>query len=221
MVNLMADMEIAEAYVNTQSSVNSSDREIIGRRVMMTHGVSEETLDTTLAWYGRNMDEYYELFDKVDKEIAKRQKQYTELPDKTQKGTDNLWGYGEHIVISPLSGYESFNFNIIHPEIEKGEIVKLSFYLPNSENLKGTLGVEYNDGFGETVSSNFSKNKSTMELYTDSTKTVSRIFGTMALKEKNKLPLYIDSISITGEPIDTLNYRNKRRNQKNFGPFEP
>ena len=220
MVALMADMEIAEAYVNTQGNISNSQREDIGRRVLMAHGVSEETLDTTLAWYGRNIDKYSELFEKVDKEILKRQKEYTSQLNGNQKGTDNLWAYNEHLVISPLSGSESFNFNILHPELEKGEIVKLSLYLPNSASIKGTLGVEYSDGFGETVISNFSKNKDVMELHTDSSKTVTRIFGTMSLKENTKLPLYIDSISITGEPIDTLVYRNKRRNQKHFGPLD-
>ena len=217
MVKLMADMEIAEAYANTQTSISPHDREEMGKRVLEAHGVSEETLDTTLAWYGRNMDDYSELFEKVDKEISKRRKKYTEIPDQDSKETDNLWIYGEHLVVSPLSGQDAFSFNIPYPALEKGDRVKLSLYLPNSSNLKNTLGVEYTDGSGEATLSNSTRNNVSLELHTDSSKTVSRIFGMLHLKDTKNLPLYIDSISIKGEPIDTTEYRSKRKLQKKFG----
>lgn len=217
MVKLMVDMELAEAYVNTQNNLSYNDREEIGKRVLEAHGVSEESLDTTLAWYGRNMDEYSTLFDKVDKEIAKRRKKYTEIPGLELKVSDNLWIFGDHSVISPLGGNDALIFSLHHPVIEKGEVVKMSFYLPNPTNLKNTLGVEYTDGTGEATVSNSSRNKVNLELHTDSSKVVSRIFGTMQLKDLKGLPLYIDSISLKGEPIDTLEYRAKRRTQKNFG----
>ena len=219
MVDLMVDMEIAEAYVNTQNNLTYHDREDIGKRVLEAHGVSEETLDTTLAWYGRNMDEYSELFEKVDKEINRRRKKYTEIPGQKLKETDNIWTFGDHVVISPLSGQDAFTFSIPRPALEKGNLVKLSLYLPNSTNLKGTLGVEYTDGSGESTMTNFTRNSVKMEIQTDSSKTVSRLFGIMHLKDTKNLPLYIDSISIKGEPLDTTEYKSKRRMQKGFGAF--
>lgn len=219
MVNLIVDMELTEAYLNTQGSVTSKDREEMGKRILADHGIAEETLDTTLAWYGRNMDNYVELFEKVDKEINRRRKKYMEIEGENLKVSDDLWKFGEHLVISPLSGQDAFSFSIPYPEIEKGEVIKLSFFLPNSTNLKNTLGVEYQDGFGEALVNNSSKNKVEMDLQTDSSKVVSRIFGTIHVKETKSLPLFIDSISIKGEQIDTLNYRSKRRSQKSFGPF--
>ena len=218
MVSLMVDMELAEAYVNTQNNLKYHDREEIGKRVLETHRVSEETLDTTLAWYGRNMDDYSRLFDKVDKELEKRRDKYTELPESKLK-TDDLWPYDSHFIISPLSGFDSFSFSITNPEMDKGEIIKLSFFMPNKTSLKGTLGVEYSDGFGEGTVSTFSKNKVEIELHTDTSKVVSRIFGTMHVNDIKSLPLYLDSISLKGEPYDTLHYRSKRRLQKTFNPF--
>ena len=219
MVNLMADMEITESYINSQGSLSAKEREEMGKRILAAHGVSEEALDTTLAWYGRNMDEYSELFEKVDKEIMKRRKKFTEIENQNLKVSDDLWTFGEHLTISPLSGSDAFSFSILHPEIEKGDIIKLSFFLPNSTNLKNTIGVEYQDGYGEALVNNSSKNKVEIDLQTDSSKVVSRIFATIHVKDLKALPLYLDSISIKGEPIDTLNYRSKRRSQKNFGPF--
>lgn len=217
MVNLMVDMELAEGYINTQNNLTSHDREDIGKRVLESHGVSEETLDTTLAWYGRNMDSYSELFEKVDKEIEKRRKKYIEIDRVEVRETGNLWPYGDHMVLSPLSGRDALTFSILYPEIEKGEVLNFSLFLPNSSSVKTTLGVEYTSGGGEAIVTNSSRNKIEVELQTDSSRMVSRIFGTMHLKDTKSLPLYIDSISIKGTPIDTLNYRNKRRSQKSFG----
>lgn len=216
MVDLLVDMELAEAYVNTQA-FSSQDKEGIGKQVLEAHGVSEETLDTTLAWYGRNMDEYTELFTKVDAEIEKRKEKYVDHME-VNKESDNLWPYSSHMLISPLSGYEAFVFSLTNPDIEKGEKIKLSFSLPNPTGMKGTLGVEYTDGYGESVVTSFTnKRKVEIELQTDSSKQISRLFGVMNLKDKNAVPLYIDSISINKESLDSLTYRSKKRTQKSFG----
>lgn len=216
----MVDMELAEAYTNIQVSKTSSERVEFGRQVLDAHGVSEETLDTTLAWYGRNMDSYTELFAKVDKEIERRREKYTKTDGETKKESDNLWPYVTHAVISPLSGSDALSFSLPNPEMEKGEILTFSLFLPNNANLKGTFGVEYSDGSGEANVMNYnSKNKVEIVLQTDTSRKVSRIFGSMQLKNKDANPIYLDSIMIKGEPFDSLTYRSKRRNQKTFGAF--
>ena len=217
MVNLLVDMEIAEAYVNTQMSASSDEKIKIGKQVLALHGVTEESLDTTLAWYGRNMDEYSELFEKVDKEIEKRREKYTDVPGQKPRASDNLWPYSEHLIISPLSGQEVYTFTLMSPETNKGDIIKMSFSLPNNTTLKGTLGVEYNDGYGEANIVNYSSKKNVeFALQTDSSKKVSKIFGILDVKDI-KNPVYLDSIKIETEPIDSLSYRSKRRTQKSFG----
>lgn len=218
MVGFLVDMELTEAYVNTQVSISNKERLEMGKRVMQAHGVTEEQLDTTLAWYGRNMDEYSKLYDKVDAELLKRQKKYTEIPNQEHKEPDNLWPYTTHLLMSPLSGEETFVFSLPNIEAEKGTKFQFSFQLPNTTGLKGTLGVEYKDGGGESFSSNFSSKKHIdLELHSDTSKLISRIFGILELKEDAVLPLYIDSISLRALPFDSLEYRNKRRNQKSFG----
>lgn len=217
MVNLMVDMELAEAYQNTQGTISSQDRVEMGRRVLAAHSVSEETLDTTLAWYGRNMDDYSRLFDKVDKEILKRKQKYTEIPGMKELHADNLWPYSEHLVISPLSGYEYFSFILPNTHVKKGEILELSFHLPNSTSLKGILGVEYTDQSGESVvSNNSSRNRQTFTLQTDTAREVANIYGTIYFKDRKDFPVYIDSIFLQTLPIDSLTYRSKKRSQKGY-----
>ena len=222
MVKLMVDMELAEAYYNTQSYSSNSERLEIGKKVLEAHNVSEESLDTTLAWYGRNMDKYTDLFEKVDKEILKRRQHYTEIPGEKHKEPDNLWPYSTHLILSELSGQEALVFSLPNMEVEKGSILDFSFYLPNVTNMRGTLGVEYKDGYGDvTILNNSSKNKVNLTLQTDTAREVDRIFGVMNVKDFKALPLYIDSISLKIEPIDSTEYRSKQRQQKKFGIIRP
>lgn len=217
MVKLMVDMEIAESYASQQSSSNDYRIEL-GRQVLAKHGVSEETLDTTLAWYGRNMDEYSALFEKIDKEILKRKKKYSDNPVETQSSLANLWPYSTHQIISPLANSEVMNFSISNPNIPKGNIVELSFLMANGSNVKGTIGVEYTDGTGEAVVNNNSgKNKFLIDIQSDTAKTVSRLYGFVQFKEKDRHPIFIDSLAITLLPIDSATYSQKKRNQKQYG----
>lgn len=221
MVSLLADMEIAEAYSNIQAT-SSKERNELGRRVMKAHGVSEEQLDTTLAWYGRNLDEYSALFEKVDKEILNKKGKYSDTPIGIVQLSDNLWPYNTHQIISPLSGYDSFIFSLEDPDIGKGDIVNLSFSIPVQTGIKGVLGVDYEGGGGDIFTSTINnKRKIELSLQTDSSRKVSRLFGVMSPRDPNMLPLYIDSVSITTEMFDTLTYRSKRHSLKSFGIIRP
>lgn len=218
MVQLMADMEIAEAYTTQQSSLTSEKRIELGRQILELHGVSEETLDTTLAWYGRNIDDYSKLFEKVDKEINSRKEKYVEKPVEALTDLANLWPYSSHLEISPLSGSESLVFSFSDPEINKGEIVNLNFAMSRLVSGKGILGVEYSDGSGESTISNFNNKKSfKIDMQSDTAKSISRLYGIMMFKELEKNSLYLDSINISLLPVDTVNYKQKRRSQKSYG----
>lgn len=215
MVNLMVDMQLAEAYTNSHYQ-SGTDREEIGKRVLQQHGVSQETLDTTLAWYGRNLDEYTGLFEKVDKKIGERRDRLMQVPGMEDSGAgEDLWIYQPHLMISELSGDNGFKFDFPVSQIEKGRKLQLSFYLPNALNLKSTFGVKYSEGGGEVLVSNFtSKNEIEIELQTDTAKSVSGIFGWVNFKDNFKYPVLIDSISIVTLPIDSAKYMANRRSQK-------
>lgn len=217
MVDLLVDMELAEAYANTQASSSTKNRVEFGKRVLEAHGVSEETLDTTLAWYGRNIDDYTALFEKVDKEINRRREKYIENHEEALLLVDNLWPYAEHLIVSPLSGENIMSFSLPYPEIEKGQLLEFSFYLPNTANLKTSFGAQYQEGGGEAISSTFnSKRNIKLVLQTDTGRTVSRLYGMVEIKDMKQEPLYLDSISIKAEPIDSTGYKTKRRTQKSF-----
>lgn len=220
MVQLMADMQLAEAYADAEyRGAESFDRrEELAKSVLARHGVSEEELDSTLSWYGRNLDTYSELFEKVDKELAGRKEKLLKTEGKGEKvAGDNLWPYSQNGLLSNLGNSDAFVFSISDPELQKGDIIEWDMHISKAAYLTGVLGVDYNDGEGEAVSSVFSGRLSLdLRLQTDTGKTVRRIYGTMRLKDRENMPLFADSISLQRLPFDSVEFA-KYRNQKRYG----
>lgn len=218
MVDLMVDMQLAEAYSSLGASGRSAGKVELGKQVLKAHGVDEATLDSTLAWYGRNLDEYSELFEKVDKELLKRKKRYTQDKGSKPVENENLWPYAQHLVLSDFSGSPALSFSFPAQDIKKGDVLELSFALSNPVAFNTTFGVEYSDGHGEGLVSNFNnKNTVRISLFTDTLRKVSRVYGSLQVKDNKYLPLYIDSLKLELQPFDSINYRSGRRNQKTFG----
>lgn len=221
LVRLMADMELAEAYANmsNQSSQGKDYRYELGKSVLAAHGVSREQLDTTLAWYGRNLDDYSELYAKVDKEILNRKKKLMNLSDEEmemQEG-DILWKYGKNGLLSSLGYSDSWIFSVDDPELQKGDRLQWSMHIDAPVQMNGVLGVEYEDGSSEASSNVFiGRDRLEITFQTDTAKTVKRIYGTMRLKDEKQMPLFADSIAVVRLPYDSVEFRFSR-NAKRYG----
>lgn len=221
MVRLMADMELAEAYSNMSSQGHQDHdyRYELGRSVLATHGVTQEQLDTTLAWYGRNLDDYSELFEKVDKEILKRKKKLMNLSDEEMEmaESDILWKFGKNGLLSSLGNTDSWIFSADEPELQKGDRLQWSMHIDEPVQINGVLGVEYEDGSSEASSNVFiGRNRLELSLQTDTGKVVRRVYGTIRLKDDTHKPLFADSISVVRLPYDSMEYRMSR-NVKHYG----
>ena len=221
MVSLMVDMQIADAYYEMTahggSSYNSNKNDF-GKSVLIKHGVTQEEVDSTLKWYGRNLDEYAALFAKVDKELQK-QKEIIEKENQLitdENDLDNLWPYSKNGILLPTSTTQGWIFDLNGNDVGKGDRLLFSMHFSIPQSVKSVLGVEYNDGSGDAIT-NLGTNRPKVELtlQTDTGKQVSRIYGSIILNEKVKQPLLTDSIILTKLPIDSLEYK-KIRNQKKY-----
>lgn len=220
MVSLMIDLQLAESYTDMEYSGIDlpTYRRQLAESVLMAHNVSREELDSTLSWYGRNLDEYSKLYEKVDKGMAEKKERLLAADgDAPAVQGDFLWPYTENGVISKLGNSDGWILSVPAPELEKGDMLEWSMHLKVPENLVGILGVEYDDGSGEAVSSNFIGRKSVeLKLQTDTGKHVARIYGTMRLKEPITADVFADSIRMVRFPFDSLEYR-QYRNQRRYG----
>lgn len=220
MVTLMADMQLAETYSNMEyvGSESGEKREQLGKAILAKNGVTQEELDSTLAWYGHNLDDYTKLFEKVNKEIAKRKKEVLKLDKDEEADQGNmLWPYRKNGTLSPLGNSDSWVVSIDDPELQKGDMLLWKMHLNKPAPAVGVLGVEYDDGTSEAVTSQIAGRPNVeIKMQPDTGKNVTRIYGTLRIKEAHQLPLFADSISLVKLPFDSVEY-HRYRSQRKYG----
>lgn len=103
MAPVIADLELVEAYMQTQRSTGDDDRRAATvDRIISDHGLTRAEFDTTMAWYGRNIDNYYELCSMVEKELARRRQKVSGGKSMEMESSD-LWPYSRQSLLSRLS----------------------------------------------------------------------------------------------------------------------
>lgn len=214
MVSLMADIQVAEAYEQSgrvRDMGTGNDRELMGRGVLMEHGVSIEQMDSTLAWYGRNMDEYAKLYKKVDDELRRRQEKFASAAGELENSgpSADLWPYGRHLVLTDRSLTEGIVAIIPPSEIEPGDKLtwKMRTMGASSHNL--TLGVDYEDGttsIVKTFANNSFDKWIDVSLQTDTLLTVSGVFAIMNADSRSGR-VYVDSIQLIHQPLNREEYQ--------------
>lgn len=223
MVSLIVDMQLADGYCNaTYNGSHSSDnRSVMGERVLAAHGVTIEQLDSSLSWYGRNMDTYTELYEQVDKKMLERRKKLMKgtADDVEMSEGNNLWPYGKHGMISDLGVNDGYVFSVTSDELIKGDAIDWKMNISPSVPAQGVLGVEYTDGEVNYVSRTFqSQSKIEMHIQTDTALVVKRVFGTLRIGDSSRLPVMTDSISLVRTPLDSMQYYKVNSQRKYSGP---
>lgn len=208
MVQIVADLELAEAYLQSNPQRSDADRAAMVQYVVDKHGVSRAQFDSTMSWYGRNMDQYYELFAKVDRELSSRRRK-AEGSSSVEHTTSDLWPYSRMALISPLSPSNSMEFSIPTADVEKGQRIELNMRFRSAAGGSSLLGVEYEDGSVSFLNRALTSGRRIqMKIQTDSAKLVKRVFGNILLSSDRDLPLWIDSIYMRALPFDSMEYYN-------------
>lgn len=212
MAAVVADMELAEAYVQTQpGEQNPAEyRAELTAGILKRHGVSREEFDSTMNWYGRNIDEYYKLDEEVNRELAKRQKDLARKGGgvvEQQTTIDDIWPYKRTAVIWERSGSNILDFSLLLSDISKGSSMTWSMKLRQPVESTMMLGVEYADGGVSFVNRNMSGQKRLeTTLQTDTGRVACRVFGFFSVKDAKDMPVFMDSIILMPRPIDSTQY---------------
>lgn len=198
MADVMTDMKLAESYANTYGgSPSDSIPQRLAQSVLDAHGVSRADFDSTLSWYGRNFDDYVALYDKMEKRLAQKQKDYVPESSAGKEDGNDLWPYMHRVLVSPKGNSDGFTFSISVPDIVPGEALKWMMRLNSDAEGKMLIGVDYADGKSDYVVQQIAGNRKTeMTIVTDTALAVKRIFGNFRVRPRGN-PLWIDSISLT------------------------
>lgn len=215
MVAVMTDLQIAEAYERSGDAngyLQGKSREMLGRGILMQHGVTTEEMDSTLAWYGRNMDEYPKLYKKIDAELNRRQLKYARAAGESdiEGSSADLWPYSRHYVIDDRSLTDGIVATIPVNDLNPGEKLTWKMTVEGATAKDITVGVDYTDGSAEVYKqTNRSFDKWVeVSLQTDTLREVSSIF-TLARFESTNPRVFVDSVQLLHIQI------NKEDNHKN------
>lgn len=216
MASVVADMTLAEASLSSMTNGNQSDREALKEYVLEMHGLTQEEYDSTMMWYARNQDDYYEFCDKVVKEL-RRKRAKVKGASLTDAVVNDLWPYARMAVISPLGAKNGFDFSVPTVDVKSGERVRLKLRFNYSADGKALFGVEYDNGSQDYITSTIKANRIEMTVQTDTARTVKRIFGNLALSDGTTRTLWMDSISLSSMPFDSTEYyrMNSQRQYRN------
>lgn len=209
MVDLLTDMALAEAYSSSSGS-RSEGREALLEAVLKKHGVTQAQLDSTLEYYGRNIDEYDKIYEKVEKNL---QAKNSTQGEEQAKEVNDIWPYGKFAAFLPGQMSDGITFSFPSSEIDKGSRLEWGMRLTQTEGTEMMLGVEYDDGTLSMYKNNPRGNSVKVGLQTDTAKTVKRLFGVMTARNGMR-PFWADSIRLLKEPFDSMVYSKVRTQNK-------
>lgn len=219
MISLIVDLELAETYVSlyNEDGYEEQFRSAALEGVLKKHHLSKADFDSTMTWYGHNIDVYSEVLNKADEELTKRQMKVS--GGVIEEATlEDLWPYSKHYMINPQSASDNLAFSISPEEISKGDKFEWKGRLSSMADGSVMIGVEYDNGKSSYAYKQLMGiNKIDMGLQTDTAYRVKRIFGNLHI---NRLPnsrsiVWVDSLALAKFPFDSTEY-HKIYSQRSF-----
>lgn len=230
MASLLADIHEADAVVELDRQKyqnNDSAKKILKQSLLANHGITEQQFDTSLFWYGHNMDIYKELYDDVVKILEAREK---DVVADMRKAGEKATLLGDSVDIWHISP------RLIFDRRQTGKYAELTFSLPSDENsrqgdrfewhfmlrngkgeAKALIGVDYADGCSEYQTKDIEMDKSDMiVIQSDSLRTVNRIFGYLIYHMHTESAVFADSIMLYRTRLNKERYRFHGRQTKYY-----
>lgn len=205
--SVVADLELAEAYMKATPGSSDAMRRRLADAVIAKHGLTRADFDSTMSWYGRNLDEYSEMADLAAKELQKRQKKST---GKTEEEEDlqDLWTGPRRGLISGLSGKNSYEFTTEAGSVTPGSRLRLRMRLDKGQEGWIMLGVRYDNGLYGYMNRSLvsSDRKIDLTLQTDTAYRIEEAFGHIIFTTPRRSTLGIDSIYLNVLPFDSTQY---------------
>lgn len=224
MAKLMADIHQANAVVEQNPNIYASDsaKQQLLQSVFAKHGTTEAQFDTSLMWYGHNLDIYKDVYENVVEILEKREKDVVAEARKAgEKATltgdsIDIWSDAKQLIFnrSQTGSYAELAFSMPADENNRpGDRYEWTLALCNNKNSgKALLGVDYADGTTEYLTKDLEPEKSTrLRFQSDSLQKVNRIFGYMHYEMKDESAVFIDSLMLYRARLSKEQYRSHDR----------
>lgn len=218
MEDLLVDLSLAEAYEqsNGYKTLPDSVRNRIGEGILLKHSVDSVTLDRTYDWYAKNIDDYYKLYNRVDRRLHKVGAKVSGV-EMGDNSANDLWNLPNHFFFSPLSSASAYVFDLNADKLTKGESLEWNLRMSKPVEVELHLGIDYMDSTISLTNRTFRNERSLhLKILSDSGRVVRRIFGSIYVDRKD-YPLWVDSISLIKTPFDSTTYNSYRYQKFSLG----
>lgn len=208
---VQVDMQLAQAMVNmnTKAFPDNATKEALYQSIFRKHHITQAVYDSSLVWYGRNLDIYMKVYERVLKDLDERQKALGDIQadaaPASRQDSVNIWPRRTYLVLEPEALFNGVTFDI-QPEINYSSgssfvlgmdvwgMNKRMHFKPEirlSVDQGDTTLTVYEqivrDGYHETV------------LKSIPTKKVKRVYGYIRLNNVDSLSyykIYLDSLNL-------------------------
>ena len=222
MASLLADIHKGEGVIEVNRKEFRSDSSKIDllNAIYERHNVTKQDFDTSLDWYGHNMEEYMKVYDEVieilqndlDNISSAYNVQVAAIGDSV-----NTWTIADRYILSGNIPDNKLAISLNADENwEPGDNYTVNFKIINSLSpVKAMVGVEYEDGALEWIEHFASDNgKYSYTVVSDSTKTLDNVYCIISAELRNKEILFLDSISLMRTRINKMNYPRRFSQKK-------
>ena len=175
MQQLLTDIHLVEAIINMEPSayLGNEEKKALYQSVFDKHRVTEAVYDSSLIWYGKNLDVYMQVYNMALADVNKRIEKIGLIePDivyMPNKDSVDIWSIGKYHEFSPVSLSNTVIFNFQErEEYNSGSIFVLGMHvwglasglLPpievhiNAEQRDTTITIKNtinNDGYHEMI----------------------------------------------------------------------
>ncbi len=230
MKEVLVDIQLVEALIVTEENKykDNEAKEALFQSVFRKHQIEQAQYDSSLVWYGENLDVYMQVYDLVIDELNKRQRalgniQASAAPVSKQDSVD-IWPRLTYLKLEPNAVFNGVTVNIKpdshYPSgstfVLGMRVWGLNNRMKNRPEIRlsahqGDTIVTVNekitkDGYHETV------------LHTVSTKQVHSVYGYIRLDSKGDSTayhkIYIDSLNLMRYNYGRLDKVEPRREMK-------
>ncbi len=217
MESLMTDLLIAESYSRTEEARRLPDsvRDNLGEAVLKAHGVDRAQLDSTYAWYARNIGDYYRMYEKVERNLAKQKKKAGNSAGENNE--NNIWTLPRYLMLSPMANGNALTFNLPGETLTGGEQLRWKMKMNSAASVDVLIGIDYDNGMGAVARKEFQGGSIDMTIIADTALKPSRIYGFVSASRRD-LPVWIDSISLSKLPFDSVAYSSISYQRKIYPP---
>lgn len=217
MISLLVDIHKGEAVAEANSGTyyNDSLKKVLKQSILLKHGITQEQFDTSMVWYGYNIEKYAEIYDEVIKQLEEEEKVVVAEARKAGQVTMaagdsvDLWINEPVRYFSTRYGGEDMIFNFTADEtFKKGDRFQWAFRMFNNiGQARLFMGIDYKDGSTSYLyKTTDTEGWNRFVMQSDSTRVPRRVYGYMSYRPRKGEIVYLDSINLVRTRLNPSSY---------------